>query len=162
MLQNGGMIDQSFRYLLVPVALCMSLVFAGPARAALGGDAASVAADTLEVPGIDHPTLLQQYDIHEITSDNGMRVREFLNRAGIVFAVAWSGPVIPDLHMLLGTYFTAYFNARTMLKLPGTRRSLRITTSDMVVESGGHMRAFSGRAYLPALIPPGTAVADLS
>jgi Protein of unknown function (DUF2844) len=30
-----------------------------------------------------------------------------------------------------------------------------------VVESDGHMRAFSGRAYLPALIPAGTSAADL-
>jgi hypothetical protein len=132
-----------------------------PARAALGSDAASVATDAAELHGIARATLQQQYDIEEITNANGMRVREFLNRNGSVFAVTWSGPVVPNLRTLLGASFEGYIKSVAALTQPGLHRSLRIATSELVVESGGHMRAYSGRAYLPLLIPTGVSTADL-
>jgi hypothetical protein len=148
------------------VKLSLSLlILAGgamqPAQANLGGDAASVVADAAELHGVAHATPLPQYDIEEITSDSGIRVREFLNRDGIVFAVAWSGPVVPDLRSLLGSSFESYIKGLGALKHPGTQRSLRLASDDLVVESGGHMRAYGGRAYLPPLIPAGASPADL-
>jgi hypothetical protein len=127
---------------------------APPARAALGGDAATVAADAAALHGVLHSTLLQQYDIREITSDNGMRVREFQDRGGVVFAVVWSGPAPPDLQKLLGTSYGAYATA-VATDHSGLQRTRRVATADLVVESGGHMRAYSGRAYLPASLPAG-------
>ena len=97
----------------------------------------------------------------EITSDNGMRLREFQNRSGVVFAVVWSGPAMPDLQQLLGASYQTYTTALAAANHPGLKRPLRIATPNLVVESEGHMRAFSGRAYLPALIPAGTSAADL-
>jgi len=132
-----------------------------PVRAALGGDAASVASDADALQGVIHSTPLQQYDIHEITSGNGMRLREFLDRNGLVFAVVWSGPAMPDLQKLLGASYQTYTTAVAAANHPGLKRPLRIATSDLVVESEGHMRAYTGRAYLPALIPAGTSAADL-
>jgi len=143
------------------LAFGMTLFCVAEARAALGGDAASVASDADALHGVIHSTPLQQYDIHEITSDNGMRLREFLSRSGVVFAVTWSGPAMPDLQKLLGTSYQTYTTAVAAENHPGLKRPLRIATSDLVVESDGHMRAYSGRAYLPALIPAGTAAADL-
>ena len=131
------------------------------AHAALGGDAASVLADAQELHGTTLSTLLIQYDIQEITNDSGMRVREFLNRDGIVFAVTWNGPVVPDLRSLLGTSYDAYSQGLAALQPSGVHRSLRIASSNLVVESGGHLRAYSGRAYLMHLIPAGTSTADL-
>jgi len=139
----------------------MSALRVEPVRAALGGDAASIVSDANEMRGVVHAELLQQYDIHEITTDSGIRVREFLNRGGVVFAVTWSGPVMPDLQRLLGASFTEYTRALAAMKQPGLNRSLRVASSELVVESGGHLRAYSGRAYLPALIPAGTSAADL-
>jgi hypothetical protein len=150
-----------------PVKLGLLLLALGgaimvrPARASLGGDAASVAADMAELHGVTQTTQLQQYEIQEITNDNGMRVREFLNRNGSVFAVSWSGPVIPDLRMLLGSSFASYIKELAAIKQPGTHRSLRLASAELVVESGGHMRAYSGRAYLPLLIPAGELPANL-
>jgi len=143
------------------VAVGMTPWCVAPALAALGGDAASVAADADALHGVIHSTPLQHYDIHEITSDNGMRLREFLDRNGLVFAIAWSGPAIPDLQRLLGTSYQTYTAAVAAAGHPGLKHSRRIATSDLVVESDGHMRAYSGRAYLPALIPAGTSAADL-
>jgi hypothetical protein len=159
-MQNQNMMDRSFKY-FPGVLAAMILLCGGPARAALGGDAASVRSDSDEMHGAVSSTLLQYYDVHEITTDSGMRVHEFLTRNGTVFAVTWSGPAMPDLQRLLGTNFTAYTKALTELNLSGLHRSLRIASSELVVESGGHLRAYVGRAYLPALIPAGTSVADL-
>jgi len=132
-----------------------------PAHAALGGDTASVAADADALQGVIHSTPLQQYDIHDITSANGVRLREFQNRNGVVFAVVWSGPAMPDLQKLLGASYQTYATAVAAVNASGLKRPLRIATPDLVVESEGHMRAYTGRAYLPALIPAGTSPADL-
>lgn len=132
-----------------------------PAVAALGGDATSVLADANELHGTAHSVLLARYAIHEINTDSGMRVREFLNQDGIVFAVAWSGPVVPGLKGLLGPGFAAYSHALAALQQPGLHRSLRIASGDLVVEFGGHLRAYSGRAFLPALMPSGMPTAEL-
>ncbi len=143
------------------------LVFGGialpaeSAHAALGGDAQSVMTDTADMHGVAHATLLQQYEIQEITNDSGVRVREFLNRNGVVFAVAWNGPVVPDLRALLGASFDNYAQQLSALRHPGTHRSLRLASSTLVVESGGHMRAYSGRAYLPLLLPAAASPANL-
>jgi hypothetical protein len=149
------------KWVSLAVAVGLTSWCMAPARAALGGDAASVASDADALHGVIHSTLLQQYDIHEITSDNGMRVREFQDRSGVVFAVVWSGPAMPDLQKLLGASYQTYTTAVAAANHPGLKRSLRIATFDLVVESDGHMRAYSGRAYLPALIPAGTSPADL-
>jgi Protein of unknown function (DUF2844) len=132
-----------------------------PARASLGGDAASVAADAAELHGTARATPLPQYDIQEITSDSGMRVREYLTRDGTVFAVTWDGPVVPDLRTLLGPSFESYIKGLAAIKQPGTHRSLRLASSTLVVESGGHMRAYSGRAYLPLMVPAAVSPANL-
>ncbi|MDB6086161.1 MAG: hypothetical protein JWN43_4042 [Gammaproteobacteria bacterium] len=152
--------DRAFNPVHIAMTLALSLVV-GSAHAALGGDAASIVADAGDLHGRVTPLLLQQYDVHEITADNGLRVREFLNRNGVVFAVAWSGPVQPDLQRLLGASFEEYTHLLSTLTQPGLRRSLRVASSDLVVESGGHMRAYNGRAYLPALIPAGISAVDL-
>jgi hypothetical protein len=132
-----------------------------PACAALGGDAASVAADAAALHGAATITPLPAYDIHQIVAADGSRVREFQDRAGIVFALSWSGPAMPDLKVLLGGHYAAYGEALAGMARRGLRRSVRVATPDLVVEAGGHMRAFSGRAYLPNRIPPGTPASDL-
>jgi hypothetical protein len=90
-----------------------------------------------------------------------MRVREFLNAAGVVFAVTWQGPVMPDLQRLLGAQFPVYAAALAAQERPGSHRSVRITTADLVVESEGHLRAYVGRGYLPALVPAGVSIGTL-
>jgi len=139
----------------------MSALWGGPACAGLGSDAAGVVADGDELHGALNSTSLPQYDIEEITTDTGMRVREYLGRDGVVFAVSWSGPVLPDLRRLLGTHYVEYTAALAALTRPGLHRSVRIASSELVVESGGHLRAYAGRAYLPARVPAGISTADL-
>jgi len=75
--------------------------------------------------------------------------------------VSWAGPVVPDLRQLLGAQFAAYSAALAARDHIGLHRAVRVATSDLVVESDGHLRAYVGRAYLPAMIPIGVSAADL-
>jgi hypothetical protein len=135
--------------------------WAGPACAALGGDAAGVFADASAWHGAVDTRDLQQYEIRDIAAAAGTHVREYLNRDGVVFAVGWNGPVLPDLQRLLGEHFKEYAAALAALKHLGLARAIRIASPGLVVESGGHLRAYAGRAYLPDLLPAGVPMADL-
>jgi hypothetical protein len=99
------------------------------------------------------------YRVHEIQLPSGTVMREFVAPNGTVFAVAWQGPTRPDLRQVLGQYFDAFASApRTKLT---DRRHLQIQQGDLVLQSGGHMRALSGRAYLQSAIPSGVNLGDL-
>lgn len=147
--------------------LCaVALLIGGPffmcrAHAGLGEGAGSVMADAARLQGAVDTLTLMQYDRVEITAASGLRVREYLTRDGTVFAVAWRGPVFPDLARLLGSSFKEYAAALAASAHPGLHRSVRVASSALVVESGGHLRAYAGRAYLPARVPAGVPVADL-
>lgn len=144
---------------VIAAGLSLGLWMAAPSFAALGSDLSSVSADTGRLRGVVHATALQAYDIHEITTDSGIRVREFV-AAGRVFAVTWNGPVVPDLQTLLGVHFEPY--AQAMAALPrGLHKSVRLAVADLVVESGGHLRAYVGRAYLISAVPAGMASAEI-
>jgi hypothetical protein len=129
------------------------------AAAALGEAEASVQADGAKMRGVfklgDHAN----YRAHEIRLPSGTVVREFVGSDGQVFAVAWHGPTAPNLRQMLGRYFDA-FAAAARLKHPGHGR-LQVQQDDLVIQSSGHMRAFTGRAYLPLAIPDGVDLGDL-
>jgi hypothetical protein len=133
----------------------------GSAHASLGSSGASVLDDASALNGAISIEIRQQYSIREISAETGMHVREFLNQDGVVFAVSWSGPALPDLQQILGIHFAEYSAALAALTHPGIHRSVRVASSGLVVESGGHLRAYAGRAYLPALVPAGVSAADL-
>src|SRR5271155_1329688 len=99
------------------------------------------------------------YRVHEIQLPSGTVLREFAAPNGNVFAVAWQGPTRPDLRQALGPYFDA-FGAAPRSKF-SDRRHVQIEQGDLVVQSGGHMRALSGRAYLKSAIPSGVNLGDL-
>ena len=99
------------------------------------------------------------YDVHELTLGSGTVVREFVGPAGTVFGVAWQGPIKPDLQRLLGAGFERFVAAA---RVPhGDHRSLSVRDPDLIVESAGRMRNFTGRAYLPGQVPPSVSVADI-
>src|ERR1700730_5942701 len=114
------------------------------AAAALGEPETSVQTDMARLRGSIKVTPHANYKLHEIQMPSGTLVREFAGSDGKVFAVAWSGPAVPNLRELLGQYFDIYVTAAK------TQRSghhhLEIRESNLVVVAGGHMRAFSGLA----------------
>ncbi|WP_408734438.1 DUF2844 domain-containing protein [Paraburkholderia bannensis] len=101
------------------------------------------------------------YTVRETTLANGTAVREYLTTAGTVFAVAWSGPQMPDLSALLGTYFPQYVAGVQASRANGVRGPGMVENSALVVHSGGHMGAFSGQAWLPSALPSGFSTSDI-
>jgi hypothetical protein len=140
------------------LAASLSQGFPLPARAALGGDAASVEADRVNLKGALRVTPAASYQLQELTLPSGTVLHEYL-AAGKVFAVSWRGPLMPDLSQVLGGYFARYAQAATQ---PAIRHRLVVVNDpDLVMSSAGHMHAFHGRAWIPSLLPAGFSLADI-
>jgi hypothetical protein len=139
--------------------LGLNALLPGAASAALGGLESSVKEDAAQVQGSIKIEERARYRVHEILMPSGTIVREFVSPAGNVFAVAWRGPMMPNLRQTLGPYFDNYV-AASQLKEAHHRR-VQVHQDDLVVESAGHMRAFAGHAYLPSAVPSGVNLADL-
>jgi hypothetical protein len=130
-----------------------------PAAAALGGTVDTIQSDVQTMHATRRVAAHTGYEVHELTLASGTVVREFVGPAGTIFGVAWQGPIKPDLQRLLGAGFQRFAAAA---RVPhGDHRSLTIHDSDLIVESGGRMRNFAGRAYLPDLVPASVAVGDI-
>ena len=129
------------------------------ADAGLGQPESTVQADALQLKGSIKATEHAGYRVQEIQLPSGTLVREFVGSDGIVFAVAWSGPTVPNLRQTLGQYFDNFVAAAKAKH--GDHHHLQIQQSDLVVQAAGHMRAFSGRAYLPQAVPAGVSIGDL-
>jgi hypothetical protein len=136
------------------LVLVATLVAAAlPGWAVLGGSAESVVTDQLKFQAKRTVVETQEYSLHVISLDDGTLIREYVTPGGKVFGVSWSGPTIPDLPQLLGSYNAEFQNAVHVKS--GHRRTAGVHDSDLVVESSGHMRAFYGRAYLNSMLPSG-------
>lgn len=84
--------------------------------------------------------------------DSGTEVREYANADGVVFAVSWNGPFLPDLRSLLGSNFAALEQHAAGA---GRASAVSIQTPQLTLLSGGRMGAFRGRAWLPRQLPAG-------
>lgn len=126
-----------------------------PAFATLGEDVSTVHSDQALIQATETITQKSAYSIHELQSASGMAVREYVSPAGRVFAVAWHGPAMPDLKQLLGSHFQEYQQALQAQDQRVRRGPVFVQLPDLVVQLGGHMRDFVGRAYLPDQIPSG-------
>ncbi len=109
------------------------------------------------------PTLkLAAYTVEETRLENGTSIREYATPAGLVFAVAWQGPVLPDLSVLLGNYFHAFKLETDQARLLGRRGApVDMSRDTLVVRSNGRMRNFFGHAYATDLVPSGVSVKDI-
>ncbi len=132
-----------------------------PVMAALGGRVDSVATDKIQLRAQLRAAPSNGYSVHTLQTDSGITVREYVSAQGVVFAVAWKGPNLPDLTQLLGDYFPAFRSAMDERRARGIRGPVALRQNDLVVESNGHMRAFSGRAYVPSLLPPQVSIAEI-
>jgi Protein of unknown function (DUF2844) len=137
------------------VLLAALAVAASPGWAVLGGSAESVVTDQVKFQARRAVVERGAYTVHEISRDDGTVIREYVSSAGKVFGVSWTGPTIPDLTQLLGSYNTEFQNTLHAQGKPLRRRSAVVHNADLEVENSGHARAFHGRAYLNSLLPSG-------
>lgn len=102
------------------------------------------------------------YTVRETTLASGTVVREYLSQAGTVFGIAWTGPQMPDLGSLLGSYFPQYVAGLDTLRATrGGHGPAAVESSTLIVRSGGHMGAFSGQAWLPQALPAGVSGSNI-
>ena len=134
--------------------LCAALGLAIPLRApaALGGDVSSVTADATQFHGTARIMKMTTHSVHEIRTDRGVTVREYVSPSGQVFAVTWQGRTNPDLQQVLGNYYEQLLEASRSAG-PVRGRPLIVQQPNLVVQMSGTMRAHFGRAYDPKLMP---------
>jgi uncharacterized protein DUF2844 len=159
-ISKGRTLSIKSKILLVSSVFVVGTSF--PAWAALGGDIASVQADQVHMQGTRRVTTAAAYTVHEIQGASGTGVREYVSPDGKVFAVAWQGPYLPDMRQLLGSSFEQYAQAAKAQRSTRMRRGPRlIEEPGLTVEMSGHPRSFSGRAYIPGMLPPGVPAEDI-
>jgi hypothetical protein len=100
------------------------------------------------------------YSVHETALPDGTIIKQYVSNNGVVFAVTWNGPFLPDFRQLLGLHFDTMV-AHQAKKSNAGHRLLNQHEGDLIIESGGHQRSFAGRAYLKSLIPTGIAELEI-
>jgi hypothetical protein len=142
------------------IVVAVGALLAPAARAGLGEAVDSVQRDHAALHGAAlSVTPMLNYDLHETTTVDGTHLRQYATRAGTVFAVAWSGPALPDLKLVLGKNYDAYVAAASAHR--GSHHVLNIATPELVLNITKHSRGFTGHAHLPALLPAGTTAQEL-
>ena len=102
------------------------------------------------------------YTVHETQLENGTVVKEYASADGIVFAISWQGPILPNLKTLLGGYFSIFEVGTVQARVNGRRGSpVAVNRDGLVVGSNGRMGHFFGSAYAAALIPANLSIQDV-
>jgi hypothetical protein len=154
---------------LLPLFYVAFALLPSPAIAALGqapsrlvASAGASGTSGTRVLAIVPTARVGSYTVQETQLENGTTVREYATPAGMVFAVAWQGPVLPDLDVLLGGYFNTFKLETDQARLLGRRGApVDMARDGLVVRSNGRMRNFFGHAYALDLIPAGLAIKDV-
>ncbi|AUT59078.1 DUF2844 domain-containing protein [Paraburkholderia terrae] len=143
----------------VVFALCANTLAASDARAQLGG--------TMPAPQVTgNPTQRvlpgSAVRVRSSVDAGGTTINEYATGDGLIFAYAWQGPTMPDLTRMLGPYAERYrAKAAEQFDATGLLHASRVEQTDVIVESGGQMRSYVGRAWLPAALPADVSLADL-
>jgi Protein of unknown function (DUF2844) len=144
---------------IIGLAGLAALGVSASARAELGGQMSS------QTTSAGAPQTLFNGALRMRTSiDAGSTtINEYATSAGRIVAYTWAGPTMPDLRALLGNYADSYQTgaAAQVAAGNGNLHASRVARPDVIVESGGPMRSYVGRAWLPAGLPPGIAADDL-
>jgi len=141
------------------VAAVLVLCSVSQARAALGGDTASITRLQGRLGARAQVHQRAQFAIHELDLPTGSKVREFVGKSGKVFAVSWSGGWRPNLRDLMGEHYDRFIAGTRGRR--ATRGIVRIELPGMVVVMGGRLRNFFGRVVLTDLMPAGLSQEDL-
>ena len=150
------------RFAGLGLAIALAVLVAPCASwAGLGRSFESVKADRESLSARMASTAMSTHTVSALTLANGGVVKEFTNKAGVVFAVTWRGPGRPDLQQLLGDGFDTLQADNVGRGGRRMRAPLRIERSGLVVHTGGHPGAFWGVAYLPRQTPSSFSAADL-
>jgi Protein of unknown function (DUF2844) len=165
------------RFVLPLLASLVAAFAAAPAHAVLGGapmatpngaTANGAVSRAAVVPGgasgsqTAAASSAPSYSVSSTTLASGTVVNEYVSAAGVVFGIAWQGRQMPDLPNLLGSYFPHYLQAlKAQRAARGSRGPVSVEDSGLIVQSGGHMGSFAGKAYLQDALPAGVSASDI-
>ncbi|WP_109480140.1 DUF2844 domain-containing protein [Paraburkholderia sp. C35] len=140
-------------------ALCANTFVTAEAHAELGGTSAALAAgDTATVRTLPGSAA----KVRSTVDAGGTTINEYTTGSGVIFAYTWQGPTMPDLGQLLGPYAQRLrTEAAAQFNATGSLHASRVDDPDVIIESGGQMRSYVGRAWLPQALPAGITQADL-
>lgn len=143
--------------LAIPAIVAALLCASADVRAELGGTMPSQAGSTAVAP----QTLLNgALRLRTLTDAGNTTINEYATNSGQIIAYTWQGPTMPDLRALLGKYADSYRTGAAASAPEGNLHASRVVRPDVIVESGGPMRGYAGRAWLPAALPPGVTAGD--
>ncbi|WGS51832.1 DUF2844 domain-containing protein [Paraburkholderia sp. D15] len=131
-----------------------------PAHAELGG---TMSLHGSSVAGPPRVLLNGALRVRTFTDAGATTINEYATSTGLIVAYTWQGPTMPDLRALLGLHVESYrVGAAAALASAsgGNLHASRIERPDVIVESGGPMRSYAGRAWLPAALPSGVTADD--
>lgn len=173
----------NFQATLLALMLAILLMSSAmSAHAALGGNATSITQDHAALGGTlttaqraavasvnavgvnvgNSATSAAQYAVTTIKTDLGTTVNEYATTAGVVFAISWSGPAVPNLGQLLGTHAADMRSGAAANAAAGNAHGpMTMDNGDLVVFSGGMMQAYHGLAYLKSALPSGFSPTNL-
>jgi hypothetical protein len=162
-MKDPSIMKRKLYALFLCLGLSVAVLMTAPqVQAGLGESADSVASDRKALSAVQRASTVRNgYTVQEFASD-ATAVREYISPSGIVFGIAWNGLAYPDLTPLLGSYASEYQQALQQTPhQPGLRRYHAVQTDRVIVEKWGNMRNLQGRAYAPALIPPGVSIDEI-
>ena len=150
---------------LAVVAVAPLIGFSLPASASLGGNVSSVESDRAQMNASVQVMQHDTYEVHEMQAPGGTVVDEYVSPAGHGVCRHLARPVSSSHAADFGNVLSAVLRGFA----GGSRRSqkctgivpLNIQQQGLVVQTGGHMRAHSGRAYDPNLLPQGFTVDEI-
>jgi hypothetical protein len=132
------------------------------AMASLGGNTATINLDQARMAVQSHDVApAGAGSLHTLTLNNGGVIREYINAAGLIYAVRWMGPGKPALDSLLGVHFATFQADNPIATRRGLRRPPMVNRPDLRIVTGGHTGAFWGYAWLPQTVPAGFDPASL-
>lgn len=143
------------------VTLCVVLTILAPissVHAELGGTMTGAQPAPAGSAPDDAPVVLLNGAVLKRTSVDagGTTINEYASNSGQIFAYTWQGPTMPDLPSLLGPFNASYrAGASAAAADSPDLHASHVTRPDVVVDSGGQMRSYVGRAWLPAALPAG-------
>ncbi|MBP0594240.1 DUF2844 domain-containing protein [Paraburkholderia sp. LEh10] len=142
------------------IALGANTLVTGNAHAELGGTMAAPQADVGSTRRVLPGSAVR---VRTAVDAGGTTINEYATSNGLIFAYGWQGPTMPDLTQLLGPYAERYrTKAAAQLDALGQLHASRVEQPDVIVETGGQMRSYVGRAWLPAAVPAGVSLSDLN
>jgi hypothetical protein len=151
---------QPWRVARLAALACLSagVSIAMSARAALGDTATTI-------PGAATNTIAgSAARVSSYVDAGGTTINEYVATANnTTFAYSWQGPTMPNVRTLLGRHDASYRSgaAAALAAQRGDLHAARVDSGDVVVETGGQMRSYVGRAWLPAALPAGVSEGDL-